>query len=142
MKKTAGAVLAAIVLTAMAAGAAEPAKVKVATKDGVGSYLADADGKTLYWFTKDAPGKSACAGPCVEKWPLFFRESVAPPEPLKAADFGTLAREDGKKQTTFRGYPLYYWMGDAAAGDTKGQGLNGVWFVIDPAKFPPKPSGY
>ena len=49
-----------------------------------------------------------------------------------------LEREDGKKQTTFRGYPLYYWAGDKAPGDTKGQGVNNVWYVIDPAKFPLK----
>ena len=57
---------------------------------------------------------------------------------MKAEDFGTITREDGKKQTTFRGYPLYYWVGDKAAGDTKGQGMGNVWHVIDPAKFPPK----
>lgn len=49
-----------------------------------------------------------------------------------------ITREDGKKQTTFRGYPLYYWAGDKAPGDTKGQGMKNVWYVIDPAKFPPK----
>jgi len=53
-------------------------------------------------------------------------------------DFGTITREDGKKQTTFRGYPLYYWGGDKAQGDTAGQGVNNVWYVIDPANFPPK----
>jgi len=57
---------------------------------------------------------------------------------VKAEDFGTITREDGKKQTTFRGYPLYYWAGDKAPGDTKGQGVGNVWYVIDPTKFPPK----
>src|SRR3989304_1730320 len=47
-------------------------------------------------------------------------------------------RGDGKKQATFRGYPLYYWGGDKAQGDTAGQGVNNVWYVIDPANFPPK----
>ena len=108
------------------------------TKDGVGSYLADAKGMTLYWFKNDSPGKSACAGPCVDKWPIYHRETVAPAEGTGAGDFGTITREDGKKQTTFRGYPLYYWAGDKAKGDTAGQGMNNVWFVIDPGNFPPK----
>lgn len=112
--------------------------VKVMKKDGVGSYLADAKGMTLYWFKKDSPGKSACAGPCVEKWPIYHREKVVAGEGTKEGDFGTITREDGKKQTTFRGYPLYYWVGDKAAGDTAGQGVNNVWYVIDPANFPPK----
>ncbi len=112
--------------------------VKKMTKDGVGSYLADAKGMTLYWFKKDSPGKSACAGPCVEKWPIYYRETVAGGEGTKEGDFGTISREDGKKQSTFRGYPLYYWAGDKGQGDTGGQGMNNVWYVIDPADFPPK----
>lgn len=63
---------------------------------------------------------------------------VKAPEGVPAEDFGTIAREDGQKQTTFRGYPLYYWVGDKAEGDTLGQNVNEVWFVIDPANFPPK----
>lgn len=112
--------------------------VKKATKDGAGTYLTDAKGMTLYWFKKDSPGTSACAGPCVEKWPIYFREKVAAGDGLKGEDFGTITRGDGKKQTTFRGYPLYYWAGDKDPGDAKGQGVNNVWYVIDPANFPPK----
>ncbi|OQX12982.1 MAG: hypothetical protein BWK76_16795 [Desulfobulbaceae bacterium A2] len=112
--------------------------VQIKDKEGVGKYLADSRGKTLYWFKKDAPGKSACAGPCVEKWPLFFGEKIAGPHDVPATDFGTLIREDGKHQTTFRGYPLYYWVNDKEPGDTLGQGVNNIWYVVDPAKFPPQ----
>jgi predicted lipoprotein with Yx(FWY)xxD motif len=142
MKRLAAALIAAGVLMAVTALAADGPEVSVATKEGVGTYLTDGSGKTLYWFSKDLPGKSACAGPCVEKWPLYYCEKVTVPVRLAVADFGAIKREDGKMQTTFRGYPLYYWAGDAAAGDTKGQGLNGVWFAIDPANFPPKKAGW
>jgi predicted lipoprotein with Yx(FWY)xxD motif len=111
--------------------------VKIANKDGIGKYLTDAEGKTLYWFKMDSVGVSACSGPCVEKWPLYYRETVAPAEGLAAGDFATITREDGKMQTTFRGYPLYYWVGDATAGDVKGQGVKDVWYVVDPDHFPP-----
>ena len=131
--------IAGFVFLAMCGGAlAMDHGVKTMSKNGVGSYLADAKGMTLYWFKKDSPGKSACSGPCVEKWPLYYRETVAAGEGTKAADFGTITREDGKKQTTFRGYPLYYWSGDKASGETNGQGFKDVWYVIDPANFPPK----
>jgi len=131
--------IAVFVFLAMCAGAlAMDHAVMKMTKDGLGSYLTDAKMMTLYWFKKDAPGKSACAGACVEKWPIYYRETVAAGEGTKAEDFGTITREDGKKQTTFRGYPLYYWAGDKAPGDTKGQGVNNIWYVIDPANFPPK----
>ena len=131
--------IAVFVILAMAGGAfAMDHAVKKMAKDGVGNYLADAKGMTLYWFKKDSAGKSACEGPCVGKWPIYYRETVAPGEGTTAADFGTITRDDGKKQTTFRGYPLYYWTGDKAPGDTSGQGVNNVWYVIDPANFPPK----
>jgi len=106
--------------------------VKVSEDAKIGKYLVDAKGMTLYLFKKDSPGKSACAGPCVEKWPLYYREAVAAASGLKAADFGTITREDGKKQTTFKGMPLYYFVGDKKAGDTAGQGVGGVWYIVAP----------
>jgi predicted lipoprotein with Yx(FWY)xxD motif len=109
--------------------------VKLAEKEGVGKFMTDTRGMTLYIFKKDSPGKSACSGPCVEKWPLYYRETVAAPAELAAADFGVITREDGNKQTTYKGWPLYYFSGDKAPGDTAGQGFGGVWFVADPANL-------
>lgn len=112
--------------------------VKIQEQGGLGKYLTDTEGKTLYWFKKDSVGVSVCEGPCVEKWPVFYRETVKAPDGIKAEDFGTITRGDGKKQTTFRGYPLYYWVKDENSGDTSGQGVNNVWYVIDPDNFSPK----
>ena len=112
--------------------------VKVQQNDAVGKYLTDTEGMALYWFKKDEPGKSSCAGPCVGNWPIYYRETVAAPEGVAPEDFGTITRDDGAMQTTFRGYPLYYWVNDKDAGDTTGNGIKGVWFVINPDDFPPK----
>lgn len=106
--------------------------VTVSKKEGIGSFLADTKGMTLYWFKNDTKGVSACSGDCVAKWPLYYRESVAAKEGLKAEDFGTITREDGQKQTTYKGMPLYYFIGDKAAGDTNGNGVKDVWFVVNP----------
>ena len=105
--------------------------IKVMKDEKAGSYLADAKGMTLYTFKKDTAGKSACAGECVTKWPLYFREKVAA-DPKMQADFGTITREDGQKQTTYKGMPLYYFAGDKAAGEVKGQGVKDVWYVAAP----------
>jgi predicted lipoprotein with Yx(FWY)xxD motif len=113
-------------------------EIKIQQKASVGRYLTDAQGKALYWFKKDSPGKSACSGACLDKWPIFYREAVAVPGGMKAGEFATITREDGKKQTTFRGMPLYYWVNDKAAGEIGGQGLNSLWYVIDPDNFPVK----
>ena len=122
------------VLSLALAGAAyaDHHAIKISSKDGIGKFLADAKGMTLYIFKKDSPGKSACAGPCVEKWPLYFAEKVVAPEGVMAGDFGTITREDGKKQTTYKGWPLYYFAGDKKAGDVTGQGMGNVWYVANP----------
>ena len=122
------------VLTLALAGAAfaDHHAIKVSAKEGVGKFLTDSKGMTLYVFKKDSPGKSVCAGPCVEKWPLYHRENVVVPDGLAPGDFGNIAREDGKPQTTYKGWPLYYYAGDKAPGDALGQGLGNVWFVANP----------
>jgi predicted lipoprotein with Yx(FWY)xxD motif len=106
--------------------------VQVAKKEGLGAFITDAKGMTLYIFKKDMPGRSFCAGPCVEKWPVFYSESITPPIGLKADDFGTITGDDGRKQTTYKGLPLYYFLGDKNPGDANGQGLNDVWYVAAP----------
>jgi predicted lipoprotein with Yx(FWY)xxD motif len=106
--------------------------VKVAKKEPIGSYLTDTKGMALYTFKKDMPGMSHCEGACVEKWPLYYREAVAAKDGLKAEDFATLTRADGKKQTTYKGMPLYYFAGDKAAGDTNGQAVKEVWYAAAP----------
>jgi plastocyanin len=42
---------------------------------------------------------------------------------------GTINRSDGGRQVTYNGVPLYRFAQDAAAGDTKGQGADGVWYL-------------
>ncbi|MDQ6482103.1 hypothetical protein [Dyadobacter sp. LHD-138] len=95
----------------------------------LGNVLTDQKGKTLYFFTKDVNGTSACAGGCLDTWPIF---SVATPRldtGLVATDFGSITRADGKSQVTYKGWPLYYYASDAAAGDVKGENVLNVWIV-------------
>jgi predicted lipoprotein with Yx(FWY)xxD motif len=137
LKKIGAFVLLAVMLTALPAFA-DHHKTKIMTKEGVGSYIADAKGMTLYYFTKDADGKSVCNGECLQKWPAYVAEKVEPQAGLNAKDFGVFKRDDGKPQVTFKGAPLYYFFKDQKPGDTTGQGVGGVWYVIDPANFPKK----
>jgi predicted lipoprotein with Yx(FWY)xxD motif len=95
------------------------------------SYLTDARGMTLYYFTKDTTGESACTGGCVDKWPIFYAPDMSVPSALKASDFGTIIRSDGQKETTYRGWPLYYWFQDKTPGDMKGEGVGKVWYILD-----------
>jgi predicted lipoprotein with Yx(FWY)xxD motif len=122
----------AIAICAFALAArADHHAVKVAKDEKAGAYLTDAKGMALYTFKKDTAGKSACAGECVAKWPIYYREKVGVDAKM-AGDFGTITREDGQKQTTYKGMPLYYFAGDKAAGEVKGQGVKEVWYLAAP----------
>ena len=102
------------------------------TDSKFGKILTDSQGRTLYLFTADSAGKSACSGDCLSNWPALTSDG-APTlgTGLDASDFGSLTRADnGAKQVTFYGLPLYYFSGDTKAGDTNGQGLFGKWFVV------------
>ncbi len=111
---------------------AAAATVEIKMNNTVGNYLTDENGMTLYLFKKDTIGKSMCAGACVDKWPLFAVENITVPDGVNAADFATIIRDDGKKQTTYKGMPLYYFAKDAKAGDTTGHGVNNVWYIVAP----------
>jgi predicted lipoprotein with Yx(FWY)xxD motif len=131
MLRAAAAVL-ALAVSSPALAAANDGDVKVARNKEVGPYLTDGRGMALYEFKKDADGKSACLADCLTRWPVFYREHVSPPGGARAEDFGTITREDGQKQTTYKGRPLYYFAADAAPADTKGHGVKDVWYLVKP----------
>ena len=113
------------------------------TSTTAGTILVDASGRTLYFFAKDEPGNgtSACSGGCASLWPPFHTDTITVTPPLSAADFGSFARADGTKQTTYRGRPLYYFQQDGSAGDIRGQGYGNVWFVANVnGTLPPTPT--
>ena len=105
--------------------------VKTASS-ALGTILTDKDGKTLYFFAKDIDGNSACEGGCVDAWPIFYEKDLLVADGLNAADFGVITRKDGIKQTTYKGWPLYRFAQDAAAGETKGEGVGKTWVVASP----------
>ena len=88
--------------------------------------MASKEGKTLYTFDKDAAGKSNCNGGCAAAWPPFM---VANPA-LAGGDFSIVKRDDGAPQWAFKGMPLYFFAGDAKAGDVNGDKQGGVWHVL------------
>jgi hypothetical protein len=53
---------------------------------------------------------------------------------VSAAHIATI-RSDGRRQVTYYGHPLYYYVGDKGSGETKGQGLSefgALWYVLSP----------
>ena len=120
-----------------------PEDISLATDAKFGSILVNASGLTLYFFSPDANGNSACTGDCLVTWPAVNFDNLTLGAGLSASDFATITRSDGAKQTTYKGWPLYTYAGDSGPssggaygtptpGTTKGDGINGVWFVAKP----------
>jgi predicted lipoprotein with Yx(FWY)xxD motif len=120
---------------AITSAAASPATTGVTigmTADAsLGSYLTGPNGMTLYVFSADTSGVSNCTAKCAAAWPpLTAAAGTAITGPTGATGtFSLIARADGTMQVAYNGMPLYYFASDSAAGDTKGQGVGGKWFV-------------
>lgn len=97
-----------------------------------GSIITDSAGNTLYFFSLDASGTSACSGNCAVAWPTYYTPNSTTDPALNKADFATITRADGSLQTTYKGWPLYYYQNDAKPGDVNGENVNSVWFVAKP----------
>ncbi len=95
----------------------------------LGNVLTDGYGKTLYFFSKDVAGASLCEAGCTTNWPIYSVDNLRLDVGLTATDFASITRTDGKKQVTYKGWPLYYFSGDVAAGDIKGENVNNTWTV-------------
>ncbi len=104
--------------------------VNISNKAGIGGYLVDGKGMTLYYFAKDVNGKSNASGSVLQTWPLFSINTVTVPSTLSAGDFAPITRTDSLSQTSYKGWPLYYFANDKAPGDTLGDGIGGVWFLV------------
>lgn len=103
--------------------------VQLTASATLGNILTDNNGRTLYFFSNDASGASSCTDGCLIAWPVFYKENPSLGTGLNASDFTTVTRSDGKKQTTYKGWPLYYYQSDQKAGDVKGEGVSNNWFV-------------
>ena len=112
----------------------QPADTVKTADTTLGKIIVDAQGKTLYYFANDVAsnGTSACNGQCMAIWPPFYTSTITVSAPLGPADFGFITRADGSKQTTYYGWPLYYYSGDKNPGDVNGENFNKIWFVIKP----------
>jgi predicted lipoprotein with Yx(FWY)xxD motif len=113
---------------------ASRAKATVLTirKTTIGYVLANAQGDTLYWYSKDVKGSgtSACTGSCLQAWPAVTGKPAAASGIKLNGTLGTITRPGGIVQVTYNGYPLYTYAGDSGPGAIDGNGVGGVWHVI------------
>lgn len=77
---------------------------------------------SLYVFDNDVvgSGKSVCYAPCSNIFPPYLAED----QESAKAPFDLIDREDGGKQWTYKGRPLYKFYIDEKPGDKGGDGVN------------------
>jgi predicted lipoprotein with Yx(FWY)xxD motif len=106
-------------------------------KTSYGTILADADGRTLYLFTKESSDTSRCYGACAQAWPPFLTKGEPRAGQGATADLlGTTDRSDGSTQVTYHGRPLYYYVDDTQPGEVGCQNVSefgGLWLVVAPS---------
>jgi len=137
---TLGAIVGAAVLVGAAHGGTSSATrapkgaLVAVRKTTLGSVLVDARGRTLYVFEKDRKGMSACETACVKFWPpIVSRTTPRAGKGVHTSMLGVTKRQDGRRQGTYAGHPLYTFVGDKNPGQTSGEGLTNFgaeWYVL------------
>ena len=102
-----------------------------------GRILFDGRGRVLYGFTRDRRGgPSRCYGACATAWPVYFAKGqLRAGAGVKKSLIGTTKRRDGRRQVTYNGWPVYYYVDDGV-GEVKCQGVDefgGLWLVVKPS---------
>ena len=104
---------------------------------GLGSFLTDAHGRTLYLFTRDGTNMASCTSACASVWPpLTSSMAVQAGTGASASLLGTTTDAAGQMQVTYNGHPLYYYVGDVNPGETNGEQLDqfgGLWYAVSPS---------
>ncbi|WP_328338688.1 COG4315 family predicted lipoprotein [Micromonospora sp. NBC_00421] len=100
----------------------------------MGNVVVDQEGFILYRFDKDSddPPSSNCVDKCAQVWPPALTDGNPQLQGVSDDKVGTVTRQDGTRQITIGGWPVYRYIGDKKAGQWKGQGVGGTWFVVDP----------
>ena len=103
-------------------------------KTKLGLILVNSRGHTLYMFSRDRNGKSACSGSCAKFWPPSIRGGKpAAGSGVKASLLGAAKRSNGSLQLTYNKHPLYSFALDKQAGQTNGEGnlaFGAKWYAV------------
>jgi predicted lipoprotein with Yx(FWY)xxD motif len=101
-----------------------------------GTILTLSSGMTVYRLTTDSKNKSVCTGTCAKIWPpVVLAKGQTVPAGKGISGLGSIKRADGTTQVTYKGVPLYRFVGDKKAGQATGNVKDtwGQWWVVNPA---------
>ncbi len=103
--------------------------------DGSTVYFTDGNGRTLYAFSADHFNQNSFTAQDFSNdaiWPIYQSDIGSLPSAITKAAIGTIT-VFGKKQLTYKGWPLYYFGQDAKRGDNKGISFPkpGIWPYVN-----------
>jgi len=106
--------------------------VAIKSNSTFGNILTDDLGQALYFFSSDYAGANTCYGGCATDWPVFYVSNISLGSGLDQTDFSEITNANGAKQTTYKGWPLYYYLEDKKEGDVLGDKVGNFWYVAKP----------
>jgi len=122
--------------TTTSSTAAAGAKVTLQLVDtSLGKVIAGADGKVLYLYKPDGTAEqSTVPSAILGAWPpVVVTSAPTVGTGLEQSKVSTGAQADGAKWVRYNDHLLYGFTGDAAPGDTNGNGIGGIWFAVTAA---------
>lgn len=126
-------------LVALAIGVAPAAgaeKTRLKLRSSPYGKVLFANGYAMYVFTADRRSTSRCYGDCARAWPPLLAEGeIVAGEGVKRGRLATTRRDDGSRQITYAGRPLYGYIddprGEVYCQDVEEYG--GIWYAVKPS---------
>jgi predicted lipoprotein with Yx(FWY)xxD motif len=110
-----------------------------AVKSQFGTIVGDGRGQAVYLFDREETNKSECYGDCARAWPpVLTRGRPVAGTGIRGRLLGTTRRRNGKRQVTYDGRPLYYYVDDAPGRVLchNVSEFGGLWLVVRPDGTP------
>lgn len=95
--------------------------------------LANRNGFTLYYFTKDTRTVSHCTGACSLLWHPLLASSAKLIQPKGLPDRLTVVSDTHGRQIAYNGHLLYLYWADRKPGQAAGEGVLKEWWVATPS---------
>jgi predicted lipoprotein with Yx(FWY)xxD motif len=117
----------------------KPGHVVIAADSAYGPMLYDVAGQPIYLFTAERGDRPACYDACAADWPpVLTRGEPRARGGVRDALRGVTRRDDGSRQVTYAGHPLYFYAHEGTyevlCHDVVEYG--GTWLVVRPDGTP------
>ena len=127
--------LAALAAAFVVAAPASAAGTKISIRGSqFGPIVWGPNAQAVYVFQRDGRNLSRCYGECARLWPpVYAKGKPRAGSGIRASLLGTTRRKDGRRQVTYAGKPLYYYVNEGR-NEVRCHNVNlngGLWWVVD-----------